>query len=105
MLASEYNLNKTDKIGLSLSSPLSIVKGNASIMYATGRDNYSDNAYLQQLKTSLKSPAKEYDLNLYYSNQSNQDLSYQGKISTRFNADGNKGLTDYMGIMGVQYNF
>ena len=105
MLASEYNLNKTDKIGLSLSSPLSIVKGNASIMYATGRDNYSNNAYLQQLKTSLKSPAKEYDLNLYYSNQSKQDLSYQGKITTRFNADGNKGLTDYMGIMGVQYNF
>ena len=105
MLASEYNLNKTDKIGLSLSSPLSIVKGNASIMYSTGRDNYSDNAYLQQLKTSLKSPAKEYDLNLYYSNQSNEDLSYQGKITTRFNADGNKGLTDYMGIMGVQYNF
>ena len=105
MLASEYKLNKTDKIGLSLSSPLSVVKGNASIMYATGRDNYSNNAYIQKINTSLKSQAKEYDLGLYYNSQKDENLKYQGKISTRFNADGNKGLTDYMGIMGIQYNF
>ena len=46
MLAGEYKLNKTDKVGLSLSSPLSVVKGRASLMYAGGRDNHSDTIYM-----------------------------------------------------------
>jgi hypothetical protein len=105
MLAGEYNLNRNHKFGLMLSSPMSVVKGNASIMYASGRDNNSNNAYLKQLKASLKPEAKEYDLGMYYKGKPSEDLSLSGKVEARFNADGEKGVTDYMGVVGAQYVF
>ena len=105
MIAGEYKLNAKDKIGLSLSSPISVVKGKATFNYASGRDNYSDTIYMQKLTSSLKPAAKEYDLGLYYQGEPKEDLSLMGKVETRFNADGEKGLTDYLGIMGLQYSF
>ncbi len=105
MLAGEYRLNAKDKIGLSLSSPLSVVKGRASLLYASGRDNNSDTIYMNKLNTSLTPEAKEYDLGLYYQGQPKEDLSLMGKVQARFNADGEKGVTDYIGILGVQSNF
>ena len=105
MLAGEYKLSPLHKVGLSLSSPLSIVKGRASFRYASGRDNYSDTIYMQKLTSSLKPEAKEYDLGLYYQGAPQSNLNLLGKVETRFNADGEKGLTDYIGIMGMQYIF
>lgn len=105
MLAGEYQLNATDKIGISLSSPLSVVKGSASLMYAGGRDSYSDTIYMNKLKMSLTPEAKEYDLGLYYAGQPKEDLSLMGKVQARFNADGEKGLTDYIGMVGVESAF
>ena len=105
MLAGEYKLNKTDKVGLSLSSPLSVVKGRASLMYAGGRDSHSDTIYMQKLTTSLKPQAKEYDLGLYYQGQPKEDVNLMGKVEARFNADGEKGLTDYIGIVGAGVAF
>lgn len=105
MLAGEYKLNKKDKIGLSLSSPLSVVKGRASFNYATGRDNYSDTIYMNKLTTSLKPEAKEYDLGLYYMGEPKEDINLTGKVEARFNADGEKGLTDYIGVLGVSASF
>lgn len=105
MLAGEYKLNKTDKVGLSLSSPLSVVKGRASLMYAGGRDNHSDTIYMQKLTTTLKPQAKEYDLGFYYQGQPKEDVSLMGKVEARFNADGEKGVTDYIGIVGAGVQF
>lgn len=105
MLAGEYMLNKTDRIGLSFSSPLSVVKGKASLMYANGRDSASDTIYMQKLTTSLKPRAKEYDVGLYYQGKTEEDINLTGKVSARFNADGEKGLTDYIGIVGVSAAF
>jgi len=105
MIAGEYKLNSKDKIGLSLSSPISVVKGKASFNYASGRDNYSDTIYMKKLTSSLKPAAKEYDLGLYYQGEPREDLSLMGKFETRFNADGEKGLTDYIGIVGVSKSF
>ncbi len=105
MLAGEYRLNAMDKIGISLSSPLSVVKGSASLMYANGRDSYSDTVYMNKLKMSLTPEAKEYDLDLYYAGQPKEDFNLMGKVQVRFNADGEKGVTDYIGIIGVQSAF
>lgn len=105
MLAGEYKLNKTDKVGLSFSSPLSVVKGRASLMYAGGRDNYSDTIYMQKLTTSLKPQAKEYDLGVYYQGSPKEDINLMGKVEARFNADGEKGVTDYIGIVGAGVAF
>jgi hypothetical protein len=60
---------------------------------------------MNELKTSLKPEAKEYDFGLYYQGQATENLSLGGKVETRLNADGEKGVTDYMGILGVQYQF
>lgn len=105
MLAGEYKLNQTDKVGLSLSSPLSVVKGRASLMYANGRDNHSDTIYMQKLTTSLKPQAKEYDLGVYYKGEPEEDVNLMGKVEARFNADGEKGVTDYIGIVGAGVAF
>jgi hypothetical protein len=105
MLAGEYKTGKNSKVGLSFVSPLSVVKGQAKFRYATGRDNYSDTVYMNELKTSLKPEAKEYDFGLYYQGQAAENLSLGGKVETRLNADGEKGVTDYMGILGAQYRF
>ena len=105
MLAGEYQLNKKDKVGLSFSSPLSVRRGHASFNYASGRDNYSDTVYMQKLTRSLKPAAKEYDVGVYYLGEPQEDLNVLGKVEARFNADGEKGVTDYIGIMGAQYLF
>lgn len=105
MLAGEYKFNQTDKFGVSLSSPMSVVKGRASLMYASGRDSYSDKIYMQKLTTSLRPEAKEYDLGFYYMGEPTEDISLTGKIQARFNADGEKGVTDYMGIIGTGVRF
>lgn len=105
MVAGEYKFNAKDKIGLSLSSPLSVVKGRASLLYAGGRDNNSDTVYMNKLTTSLTPEAKEYDLGLYYMGEPKEDLNLMGKVQARFNADGEKGVTDYIGMVGLQSNF
>jgi hypothetical protein len=105
MLAGEYSFNKNDKIGLMLSSPMSVVKGSSSLLYSTGRDNNSNTAYLSKLKTSLRPEAKEYDLGIYFKSKPQEDLALSGKFETRFNADGEKGVVDYLGVVGAQYNF
>ena len=105
MLAGEYAIDKKNKVGLSLISPLSVVKGRASFNYATGRDSYSDTIYMNKLTTSLRPEAKEYDLGLYYKGQTDNDVNLMGKVEARFNADGEKGVTDYIGVVGVSSAF
>ena len=106
MIAGEYRLNgRGDKVGLSLSTPLSVVKGRAGLKYASGRDNYSDTVYMQKLTSSLKPAAQEYDLSLYYQGKPKEDFGLMGKVETRFNADGEKGVTDYIGIIGASKTF
>ncbi len=105
MMAGEYRLNATDKVGVSFSSPLSVVKGRASLLYANGRDNNSDTVYMNKLTTSLTPEAREYDLGLYYQGQPKENFGFMGKVQARFNADGEKGVTDYIGLVGTQYNF
>ena len=100
-----YNFDKENKVGLMFESPMSVVKGKSTLTYSTGRDSYSDTAYLSQYKSSLKPEAKEYDLGMYFKSKPKEDLSLAGKIQARFNADGEKGLVDYVGVVGVQYNF
>ncbi|MBR6663765.1 MAG: S8 family serine peptidase, partial [Alphaproteobacteria bacterium] len=105
MVAGEYSFNKDNKVGLMFESPMSVVKGNSTFKYSTGRDNNSNTAYMSKLKTSLKPEAKEYDLGMYFKSKPIEDLSLSGKVQARFNADGEKGVDDYMGVIGAQYNF
>ena len=105
MIAGEYKFNKQNKLGLSLMSPMSVVKGRSSFRYASGRDNYSDTVYMKKLTSSLRPAAKEYDLGLYYIGEPKDDLNLTGKVEARFNADGEKGVTDYLGIVGMHYDF
>ena len=105
MLAGEYQINGQNKVGLSLATPLTVRKGKASFAYASGRDNYSDTIYMNKLTSSLKPAVQEYDLGMYYQGVSEKDLNILGKLEARFNADGEKGLTDYIGIVGLSKSF
>ena len=105
LLGGEYKLSAKDKVGVTLSSPLQVVKGNAGLNYAVGRDNNSDTVYVKHLKSSLKPEAKEYDMGVYYQGEPTEGLGVTGKVQARFNADGEKGLNDYIGIVGAQYSF
>ena len=105
MVAGEYQLNTKDKIGLSFSSPLTVRRGHATFNYASGRDNYSDTVYMKKLTSSLKPAAQEYDVGVYYLGEPKEELNVMGKIEARFNADGEKGVTDYIGIIGVSQPF
>jgi subtilisin family serine protease len=105
LLAGEYQLDRRNKVGLMVSSPMSVVKGNAMFRYSTGRDNNSDTAYIKELKTTLRPEAKEYDFGMYYQGEPTENLSLSGKIETRINADGEKGVNDYIGVIGAHYNF
>ena len=105
MLVGEYQSDRNNKFGLMFRSPMSVVKGDASFRYSTGRDNYSNTAYLRELKTSLRPEAREYDLGMYYEGEPSDNLSISGKVEARFNADGEKGVEDYVGVVGAHYTF
>ena len=42
---------------------------------------------------------------MYYQGTPTDKLSLSGKVEARFNADGEKGLEDYVGVIGAHYNF
>ena len=105
MLVGEYQSDRNNKFGLMFRSPMSVVKGDASFRYSTGRDNYSNTAYLRELKTTLRPEAREYDLGMYYEGEPSDNLSISGKVEARFNADGEKGVEDYVGVVGAHYTF
>lgn len=53
-LDGHYRYNKTDVVGLQISSPLRIYKGTAAFDLPVGRDNYSDEVYRERFNAGLK---------------------------------------------------
>ncbi len=105
MLSGEYSLDQKNKIGLSFASPLTVRRGTARFAYASGRDNNSDRVYMEKLTSTLRPAAQEYDLGLYYKGEPKEDFNLMGKVEARFNADGEKGTTDYWGVVGISKAF
>jgi len=100
-----YALNKTDVIGLQISSPLRVYKGTAGFNLPVGRDDYSDKVYRQQFKASMKPDAREYKFSLYHSREINEDMGLRSQFDVRLNPDHQRDAsTDYRIMFGFNWN-
>ena len=101
-----YKLNKTDIIGLQISSPLRVYKGHADFDIATGRDNYSDKIYRRNIRSDLKPGAREYKFALYHNREISDNLSLKGEIAARLNPEHQSDAkADYRAMFGLSWAF
>ena len=105
-LDGHYNMNKTDVIGLQLSSPLRIYSGHADFDIATGRDNFSSTVYRENVRANLKPSAREYKFALYHNRELGEDIMFRSEFAVRLNPEHESGAeTDYRGMVGLSWAF
>ena len=105
-LDGHYNLNKTDVIGFQISSPLRIYDGHADFNIATGRDNYSDKIYRENVRADLKPSAREYKFAMYHNREIKEDVLFKGEIAVRLNPEHQQDAeTDYRAMFGLSWAF
>ena len=105
-LDGNYRLNKTDVIGLQLSSPLRVRRGSAKLDLPVGRDNYSDEVYRRQYRLGLKPEAREYKFSLYHHTNLNEKMTLRSEFDMRLNPDHQKDAdTDYRVMFGFNWNW
>lgn len=101
-----YNMNKTDVIGLQVSSPLRIYNGHADFDIATGRDNYSSTIYRENVRANLKPKAREYKFALYHNRELSEDILFKSELAARINPDHQSDAeTDYRAMFGLSWAF
>lgn len=105
-LDGHYNLNKTDVIGLQISSPLRVYNGHADFNIATGRDKYSDKIYRENIRSSLKPSAREYKFALYHNRELAERITFRSETAIRINPEHNRDNdTDYRIMLGLGFAF
>lgn len=105
-LDGHYNMNKTDVVGLQVSSPLRIYSGHADFDVATGRDNYSSTVYRENVRANLKPSAREYKFALYHNREVNEDIMFKSEVAVRLNPEHESGAeTDYRAMVGLSWAF
>ena len=104
-LDARYQLDKNKMFGLQFSSPLRIRKGMATLNIPVARDLYSDTVYYDTVRVSLKPSAREYDIGLYYT-QETENYDWRGELMTRFNPDHISGIKpDYRALFGLSLKY
>lgn len=105
-LDGHYNMNKTDVVGLQLSSPLRIYNGHADFDIATGRDNFSSTVYREKVRASLKPSAREYKFALYHNRELKEDVLLKSEFALRLNPEHQSDAeTDYRAMIGLSWAF
>ena len=105
-LDGHYNINKTDVIGLQISSPLRIYAGYAFFDLATGRDNLSDTVYRQIISSPLKPSSREYKFALYHNQQIKKSILFKSELAMRLHPDHQKDAeTDYRAMFSFAWEF
>lgn len=105
-LDGHYRYNKTDVVGLQISSPLRIYKGTAAFDLPVGRDNYSDEVYRERFNAGLKPDAREYKFSFYHDREINEDMNFKAQFDMRLNPDHQKDAeTDYRVMFGFNWTF
>ena len=104
-LDARYQLDKNKMFGLQFSSPLRIRKGMATLNIPVARDLYSDTVYYDTVRVGLKPSAREYDIGLYYT-QETENYDWRGELMTRFNPDHISGIKpDYRALFGLSLKY
>ena len=105
VLDARYQLDKNKMFGLQFSSPLRIRKGMATLNIPVARDLYSDTVYYDTVRVGLKPSAREYDIGLYYT-QETENYDWRGELMTRFNPDHISGIKpDYRALFGLSLKY
>ena len=92
-------------LGLSFSSPLRIRQGTARFDLPVARDLYTDIVYREQMDVSLKPDAREYDLGLCYTHET-ENYDWRGEIMARFHPDHvADAKTDYRALLGLSLKY
>ena len=100
-----YHLDSQKMLGLQFSSPLRIRRGTATLDIPVGRDMYSDTVYREQWDASLKPTAREYDVGLYYTHETD-NYDWRGEFMTRFHPDHiADAQPDYRALFGVSFKY
>ncbi len=105
-LDGHYNINKTDVVGLQISSPLRIYNGHADFDVATGRDNYSDTVYREKVRANLKPSSREYKFALYHNREINESVLFKSEVAVRLHPEHQRDAeTDYRAMFGLSWAF
>ena len=104
-LDARYQPDDKRMFGIQFSSPLRIRKGTASLSIPTARDMSSDTVYYDTVKVGLKPDAREYDVGVYYT-QETDDYDWRGELMTRFHPDHMSGMSpDYRALFGLSFKY
>ncbi len=105
-LDGHYNINKTDVVGLQISSPLRIYNGHADFDIATGRDNYSDTVYRKKVRANLKPSSREYKFALYHNREITESVLFKSEVAVRLHPEHQRDAeTDYRAMFGLSWAF
>jgi len=105
-LDGHYNINKTDVVGLQISSPLRIYNGHADFDIATGRDNYSNEVYREKIRANLKPSSREYKFALYHNREITDSVLFKSEFAVRLHPEHQKDAeTDYRAMFGLSWAF
>ena len=101
----QYDIDQGKLAGIQLTSPLKIKKGKANLRLPYARDMYSDTVYYNNINLNLKPEAREYDIGIYYQNETSRYL-WRGEFMTRFNPEHRAHVKpDYRAIWGLDWKF
>ena len=104
-LDAKYRFDEQKMLGLSFSSPLRIRRGTARFDLPIARDLYTDTVYREQIDASLKPNAREYDLGLYYTHETD-NYDWRGELMARFHPDHvADAKTDYRALLGLSLKY
>ena len=100
-----YKANKDTSMGLRLSSPLKVEKGDVMVDFAKGRAVEDDTVYRNQYRASLRPNRREYKLALYADKDVNENVSLGTEFGVRFNPEHSDATNDYRALFGLSWNF
>ena len=104
-IGANYQYDKSLDLGIILSSPLKVVKGDVEVDFPSGRDDYLDTVYRRQYKSSLKSEKREYKFEVYAIKEISSALNWSTKLGVRINPEHQSTENDYIALFGLNWNF
>ncbi len=95
-----YKLNQEAKLGLQIAQPLTINRGSMLFDLPVGRDPKEDIIYREKYNLKLKPEAREIDLGLYFTHETEEDKWFRAEFGTRINPDNRDVTPDYRIMLG-----
>ena len=99
-----YRLKKA-RVGLDLTSPLRIRRGNALFDMPVGRHPTENIAYYDAYQISMADEHREYDLSLFWQDEVHEDWRVRAQMGMRLNPEGRAVTPDYFTLLGLNIKY